>query len=164
MRQKVEPMSYDFTLTTILPATPQAVYDTWLDSRGHTAMTGSTAKTSAKVGAKVSAWGGYISGRNLDLVPGKRIVQTWRTTKFTDAHADSTITVTLTPAKGGTRLTLRHANVPDGQTSYQKGGWQNSYFAQMKAYFAKLAPPAKKKKAASKAKRKPAKRKAGKKS
>lgn len=152
-------MSYDFTLTTIIPATPQAVYDTWLDSRGHTAMTGSTAKTSAKVGAKVSAWGGYISGRNLALVPGKRIVQSWRTTKFTDAHADSTITVTLAPVKGGTRLTLRHANVPDGQTSYQKGGWQNSYFAQMQAYFAKQAV-AEKKAITSKAKRKPAKRKA----
>ncbi len=152
-------MSYDFTLTTIIPATPRAVYDTWLDSRGHTAMTGSTARMSAKVGAKVSAWGGYISGRNLELVAGKRIVQSWRTTKFTDEHEDSTITVTLAPVKAGTRLTLRHANVPDGQTSYQKGGWQNSYFAQMKAYFAKQAP-AKKKAAATKATRKPAKRKA----
>jgi hypothetical protein len=68
--------------------------------------------------------------------------------------------VSLAPVKAGTRLTLRHANVPDGQTSYQKGGWQNSYFAQMKAYFAKQAPAKKKKAAATKAKRKPAKRKA----
>jgi hypothetical protein len=68
--------------------------------------------------------------------------------------------VTLAPAKGGTRLTLRHANVPDGQTSYEKGVWQNSYFAQMQAYFAKQAPA--KKKAAAKAKRKPAKRMAAK--
>ena len=155
-------MSYAFTLTATIPATPRAVYDTWLDSRGHTAMTGSTAKMSAKVGAKVSAWGGYISGRNLKLVPGKRIVQSWRTTKFTDEHEDSTITVTLAAAKGGTRLTLRHANVPDGQTSYEKGGWQNSYFAQMQAYFAKQASPAKKKAAATKTKRKAAKRKAAK--
>jgi uncharacterized protein YndB with AHSA1/START domain len=156
-------MSYAFTLTTTIPATPRAVYDTWLDSRGHTAMTGSTAKMSAKVGAKVSAWGGYISGRNPELVPGKRIVQSWRTTKFTDEHEDSTVTVTLASAKTGTRLTLRHANVPDGQTSYERGGWQNSYFAQMKAYFAKHAPT-KKKATPTKAKRKPAKRKAVKKS
>src|ERR1700722_18232949 len=150
-------MPYDFTLSATIPASPRAIYDAWLDSRGHGAMTGSTAKMSGKVGAKVRAWGGYISGRNLELVPGKRIVQSWRTTQFTDAHADSTITVTLAPVKTGTRLTLRHANVPDGQTSYQKGGWRDHYFRPMQAYFAK--PGAAKAKAV---KRKPAKREAAK--
>jgi activator of HSP90 ATPase len=146
-------MSYDFTLTAVIPATPRAIYDAWLDSRGHGAMTGSVAKMSGKVGAKVTAWGGYISGKNLELVPGKRIVQSWRTTKFTDAHEDSTITVMLAAIKGGTRLTLRHANVPDGQTSYQKGGWRDHYFRPMQAYFAKQKPAK-----AKAAKRRPAKR------
>lgn len=146
-------MTYDFTLSAVIPAAPRAIYDAWLDSRGHSAMTGSAAKMSTKVGAKVTAWGGYISGRNLELVPGKRIVQSWRTTQFTDAHEDSTITVTLAPVKTGTRLTLRHANVPDGQTSYQKGGWRDHYFRPMQAYFAKQKPPKVKG-----AKRRPAKR------
>lgn len=34
-------------------------------------MTGSTTSMSDEVGGEVSAWGGYISGRNLDLVRGK---------------------------------------------------------------------------------------------
>ena len=155
-------MSYDFTLTAVIPATPRAIYDAWLDSRGHGAMTGSAAKMSAKLGAKVTAWGGYISGKNLELVPGKRIVQSWRTTKFTDAHEDSTITVMLAAIKGGTRLTLRHANVPDGQTSYQKGGWRDHYFRPMQAYFAKQKPAKAKAAKRRPAKRKPAKRKAAK--
>ena len=34
-------MAFAFTLTDIIPATPGQIYDAWLDSRGHTAMTGS---------------------------------------------------------------------------------------------------------------------------
>jgi activator of HSP90 ATPase len=130
-------MPYRFKLTDVIPATPSEIYDTWLSSRGHRAMTGGKAKQSTKVGASVTAWDGYISGKNLMLVPGKRIVQSWRTTRFTGEHKDSRITVTLKPLKDGTRITLVHSGVPDGQTSYEKGGWQSHYFEPMKAYFAK---------------------------
>jgi uncharacterized protein YndB with AHSA1/START domain len=149
-------MPYTFTLTTVIDAPPQAIYDAWLDSRGHSAMTGSKAAQSAKAGASITAWNGYITGKNVRLVPGKLIVQTWRTTKFTDAHGDSTITVDLAPANGGTCLTLTHADVPDGQTSYEEGGWRKSYFEPMQRYFARSG-----RKAA--AKKRPAARKAAKK-
>jgi uncharacterized protein YndB with AHSA1/START domain len=132
-------MSYSFTLTDIIPAPPAAVYDAWLHSRGHTEMTGSKATQSPRIGAKVSAWGGYISGQNLELVPGRRIVQSWRTTQFTDADPDSKISVTLRAVPGGTRVTLHHSRVPDGHTSYERGGWQDHYFKPMKAYFTKQA-------------------------
>ena len=88
-------MTYRFRLTDVIPARPRQIYDAWLDSRGHRAITGGKARQSAMVGATVTAWDGYITGKNLELVPGKRIVQSWRTTKFTDAHKDSRITVTL---------------------------------------------------------------------
>ena len=41
-------MSYDFELTCALPATPEAVYDAWLDSAAHSAMTGGAAKASKR--------------------------------------------------------------------------------------------------------------------
>jgi activator of HSP90 ATPase len=132
-------MTYQFTLTDVIPASPETIYDAWLDSRGHTAMTGGKAKMSKRVGGKLSAWDGYISGQNIELVPGKRIVQSWRTTKFTKDDADSQITVTLRPVRAGTKITLKHSNVPDGHTSYEKGGWQTHYFEPMKIYFAKRA-------------------------
>jgi len=132
-------MSYSFTLTDIIPAPPAAVYDAWLHSRGHTEMTGNKATQSPRIGAKVSAWGGYISGQNLELVPGRRIVQSWRTTKFTDADPDSKISVTLRPVPGGTRITLRHSRVPNSHTGYEHGGWQDHYFKPMKVYFTKQA-------------------------
>jgi activator of HSP90 ATPase len=141
-------MTYAFTLIDIIPASPRAIYDAWLDSRGHTAMTGSKAKMSNKLGTEVSAWDGYIWGKNLVLEPGKRIVQTWRTTKFADEDPDSKIMVTFAPTEGGTLVTLHHSGVPDGQTSYENSGWQDNYFEPMKKYFGKSKP----------AKRKPARR------
>jgi uncharacterized protein YndB with AHSA1/START domain len=130
-------MTYDFKLSCTLAAPPEAVYDAWLDSAAHGAMTGGGAKIARCVGGAYSAWDGYITGKTVELVPGKRIVQSWRTTEFADHDPDSTITIELKPAKTGTRLTLTHGGVPDGQTSYENGGWQDNYFAPMKAHFAR---------------------------
>jgi len=66
---------------------------------------------------------------------GRRIVQSWRITKFTATDPDSQIEVLLQPAAGGTMVTVRHSNVPDGHTSYRDGGWQRSYFEPMKQHF-----------------------------
>ncbi len=128
-------MRYTYTLTATIPATADEIYEAWLDSRAHSEMTGAEANQSDAVGGAVSAWGDYISGRNLELVPGERIVQSWRTADFTDEHEDSIITVTLEEVAGGTLLTLVHSDVPADQTSYERGGWQEHYFEPMKTYF-----------------------------
>ena len=75
-------MSYSYTLSTVIPASPVDIYRAWLDSIAHSEMTGGEAIMSDEVGADVSAWDGYITGRNLELVPGERIVQSWRTAEF----------------------------------------------------------------------------------
>ena len=129
-------MPFAFSVSDIIPASPREIYETWLDSRGHEAMTGgSPAQISAKAGADFTVWGGFISGRNLELEPGRRIVQSWRTTLFTKEDADSQIEVLLEPLAGGTKVTVRHTGVPDGHTSYRDGGWQKSYFEPMKKHF-----------------------------
>jgi activator of HSP90 ATPase len=130
-------MSFEFTVSDVIPAAPRAIYDAWLDGAKHAAMTGGKpALASVAVGAAFTAWNGYITGKNLELDPGKRILQSWRTTRFTKDDADSRIEVLLEPAPGGTLVTVRHSNVPDGHTSYRDGGWQQSYFDPMKRYFA----------------------------
>lgn len=130
-------MSLAFSVSDVIPASPQAIYDAWLDSKGHAGMTGGKPATcSADVGGTFTVWNGYIIGRNLALEPGKRIVQSWRTKKFIAADPDSEIEVLLEPVGNGTRVTVNHRNVPDGHTSYRDGGWQRSYFEPMKTYFA----------------------------
>jgi uncharacterized protein YndB with AHSA1/START domain len=153
-------MPYAFTLTATIPASAQDIYDAWLDSEAHTRMTGGEAAMSDEIGAQVVAWGGYITGRNLELVPGERIVQSWRTAEFTDQHEDSIVTVTLEEVADGTLLTLTHSRVPDGQTSYQEGGWQVHYLEPMQDYFAARKRPGRKVKAAAPKARAKAKAKA----
>ena len=129
-------MSYDFELSCELPDTPEVVYGAWLSSEGHSDMTGGgKAEASDVVGAAHSAWDGYIEGRNVELTPFRRIVQTWRTRQFPEDHPDSLLTIELAPIATGTRLTLTHRGVPDGQTTYEKSGWREFYFEPMHAYF-----------------------------
>jgi uncharacterized protein YndB with AHSA1/START domain len=139
-------MPYTFTLTTTIPATPEEIYEAWLDSRLHSEMSGGEATQSDQIGAEVSAWDGYITGRNLELIPSERIVQSWRTTEFDDEHADSVITVVLEEVDGDTVVTLEHSNVPNEHKSYEEGGWQSNYFEPMVTYFSerrkRVAKPA----------------------
>jgi activator of HSP90 ATPase len=133
-------VSFEFTVSDVLPATPQQIYDAWLDSDRHAAMTGSdTARISPEVGATFMVWDDYIWGRNLELEPGRRIVQSWRTTSFGQDDPDSKIEVLLEPAAGGTRVTIHHTGVPDGHESYRDGGWQENYFDPMRIYFTEEA-------------------------
>jgi len=129
-------MPFEFSVSDIIPATPNEIFDAWLDSGGHEQLTGGQpAQISANEGANFTAWNGYITGRNLKLEPPRRIVQSWRTTKFTKDDPDSQIEVLLEPVAGGTKVTVHHTNVPDGHTSYRDGGWQNNYFDPMKKHF-----------------------------
>jgi activator of HSP90 ATPase len=128
-------MPSQFTVSATIPASPKLVYDAWLSSKGHAAMTGSPARVSAKLGAKFSAWDGYISGKNLRLEPGRRIVQAWRTTEFAATDPDSQIDIQLEKAAGGTKVTLQHTNIPANQSDY-RSGWRDCYFDPMTAHFA----------------------------
>jgi len=127
-------MPISFTVSDVIPAKPSDIYDAWLSSDGHTAMTGGTAHANSEPGGLFDAWDGYIAGSNLILEPGVRIVQSWRTTVFKDTEPDSQIEVTLTPEGEATRIALAHTNVPDGGEHYQSG-WQTHYFDPMKSYF-----------------------------
>jgi uncharacterized protein YndB with AHSA1/START domain len=125
-----------FTLTTTLPAPPARVYEAWLDPDEHGAFTGGEATVEARVGGPFSAWDGYITGTTLELVPGQRIVQAWRSTDFAETDADSRLEVTLADdGDGGTQLTLLHSEIPDGQGERYANGWREFYFESMQDYF-----------------------------
>ena len=128
-------MATDFAVSDVLPATPEAVYDAWLSSTGHSAMTGADAEIDPRPGGAFQAWDGYISGTTIELEPGRRIVQDWRTSEFDAADPDSRIEVRLERADQGTRITVSHTNIPDGQPDYEQG-WRDNYFDPMREFFA----------------------------
>jgi activator of HSP90 ATPase len=127
-------MAIEFVVSALFPALPEEIYHTWLSSDGHSAMTGSPASVSTEVGGEFDAWDGYIHGRNLELKPGKRIVQSWRTTEFSADEPDSRIEITLEPVGDQTKLTLKHTDLPPHGRQYEQG-WVESYFEPMEEYF-----------------------------
>lgn len=127
-------MNVDFEVSDVIPASPEAVYEAWLNSEEHTRMTGSRAKVSPNVGEAFEAWDGYIQGENLELESPRRILQQWRTSEFEESEEDSLLEILLDPEGGGTRVTIRHSALPEHGMQY-KQGWIDSYFLPMKAYF-----------------------------
>lgn len=123
------------TVSVDLPVKREIVFHAWLDSAEHTAFTGSEAVIDPSVGGNFTAWEGYISGITLDLDAPNRIVQAWRTTEFSDADADSTLEILLETISSGTRVTLIHTNIPDGQGDMYREGWEEYYFRPMLEYF-----------------------------
>ncbi len=124
-----------FSLTTIIPASPLAVFDAWLDSDEHSAMTQSPATASTEIAGIFTAHDGYINGINLELESGKRILQTWRTSQFDDTDPDSSLEIILEDVAEGTRLTLIQWNVPADQAEGYISGWEDFYFTPMREYF-----------------------------
>jgi len=127
-------MSLEFEVSEEISASPQEIFDAWLDSEGHSKMTGGAAEASPEVGAEFQAWDGYIQGKNLKLEPGRRILQSWRTSNFEASDPDSEIEILLEPTEAGTKVILRHTKLPTHGTQYQQG-WIDHYFVPMKQYF-----------------------------
>jgi uncharacterized protein YndB with AHSA1/START domain len=128
-------MTESIDVTDILPADPHQVYTAWLDAEAHSTFTGAQATVDAHVGGQHTAWDGYIAGQILALEPGRKIVQSWRTTEFPDDAPDSRLEIDLSPEEGGTRITLHHTDIPDGQGEQYRQGWIDNYFEPLKAYF-----------------------------
>ncbi|WP_296382487.1 SRPBCC domain-containing protein [Winogradskyella sp.] len=124
----------EYTLTTQIKATAKQIYKSWLSTQRHSKMTGGAAFVSDKVGESFTTWEGYISGKNLELEPYSKIVQSWRSTNFEENEADSQIEVLLSEHDDETTLTLNHTNVPDSGEYYKKG-WEEHYFEPMRQYF-----------------------------
>ena len=130
-----------------LHAPAKAIYDAWLDSAKHTAMTGSPARASRLLGGEFTAWDGYISGKNLLLIENKKIEQSRRSSEFPEDAPDSVLSVLLTEREGITEVDIEHDDIPPGQGVQYQSGWIEFYANPMQKFFSapKPAPGSKKK-------------------
>lgn len=119
----------EFTVATTLPVDPARAARAWVEE--HAAMTGSPA---TRDGDAFTAWGGYIRGRYTRR-EGLDLAMTWRTSQFPPDHPDSEVRVGFAPEGGGCRVTLTHTGMPPDQASDYESGWEEHYFAPMRAYF-----------------------------
>lgn len=116
-------------------------------------MTGGKATVEAKIGGRHTAWDGYIEGEILELEPGRRIVQSWRSSQFPVGHPPSLLEIRFRDVPEGCGIMLAHSDIPEGQGEQYEKGWHEHYFIPMTKYFRgssepPSAPPAEKAKVA----------------
>jgi len=111
-----------------LGASPEALFDIYLDSKKHGAAVNAQASMSRKGRREVQRVGGMLRGRNLAIVPKKMIVQSWRGSDWKRSDPDSILILTFSKTSGGGQITLVHANVPDAHAAGIQKGWHAYYW------------------------------------
>jgi activator of HSP90 ATPase len=112
-------------------ASPRNVYDLLIDSRKHTGLSREKAVISKRVGGKFTAWNGHLSGFNLVLKPGEKIVQAWRATGWWPDHYSIAI-FDFQKAAAGTKLIFTQIGIPPHRYSGHYRGWIETYWTPMK--------------------------------
>jgi activator of HSP90 ATPase len=118
-----------------LNAAPETVYDYFMDASKHSIMTGAEASVSDKVGGLFSVYDGYAHGRNIELVPGKRIIQSWRAAEkeWPEDHYSEIRFDFESVAKNKTRVVFRHRLVPEALADRIRQGWTDYYWSPLKS-------------------------------
>ncbi|KKL60869.1 hypothetical protein LCGC14_2200990, partial [marine sediment metagenome] len=62
----------------VIKTTPHEIYEAFMDSKIHSKFTEGKAKISREIGGSYSVFEGDLTGKNVELIPDKKIVQTWR--------------------------------------------------------------------------------------
>jgi activator of HSP90 ATPase len=118
------PIQQSVTLSTV----PRELFNTFLDSKKHTALTGAPAKIGKKAGAAFTAFGGRLSGRTLLVVPGRLIVQSLRSSGWKASDPDSILVLEFSKTKSGGRIDLVHVGVPQHDRKGVTSGWKKYYW------------------------------------
>jgi activator of HSP90 ATPase len=85
------------------------------------------AEISREVGGAFTLFGGYITGRHVELVPNERIVQAWRTGGWAPG-VYSIAKFELVEQGSGTKIVFDHTGFPKGEAEVLASGWKAHYW------------------------------------
>lgn len=122
--------------SVMFSCTPHELYAMLMNSELHSAFTGAEADISSRETGKFTAYDGWIEGKNLELVPDKKIVQRWRAEDWPKGHY-SLVTFEFFPQKYGAKLIFTQKEVPKQFSSEIEKGWKEHYWEKMKAMLEK---------------------------
>ena len=117
-------------------APPAKIYAALLDEKTFASVTGAPATIGRGEGAAFSLFGGAIVGRNLELVPDRRVVQAWRDSAWKPGLY-SVVKFELAAAGQGTHLAFDQGGYPLSDYASLTAGWPAHYWEPMKKHFLK---------------------------
>ena len=116
-------------------ADPHRIYEALLDAKQFTTFSGGrVAEIDRTVGGAFSLFAGHIVGRNLELVPHRRIVQAWRVVPWPEGIF-SIARFELTEKSSGTRIIFDHTGFPPELAEHLESGWDENYWKALQKYF-----------------------------
>ncbi|MGH2913485.1 MAG: SRPBCC domain-containing protein [Solirubrobacteraceae bacterium] len=130
----------------VVDATPAQVYAVLTDGVKFAAATGMPARVRDREGEQFALFGGRVEGRQIELVPGERVVQAWR---FGGEHPDtwdagvySVVRFTLKPEGKATKLVIDHHGIPSEWQDHIASGYPTFYADPIARHFAARATSA----------------------
>ena len=99
----------------------------------HAAFTGSSVAMNNQIDDCFSSYNGYCTGYNIELIPGKLIVQAWHFDEqgWPQEHY-SICTFRFEEADHRTKLIFKQTGVPEHCANALKQGWKDYYWKPMK--------------------------------
>jgi len=92
-----------------------------------------SAEISREAGGAFSLFGGYVTGRQVELVPNERIVQAWRAGGWNPGDY-SIARFQLVEQGTGTKIVFDHAGFPKGDAEHLAEGWKINYWQPLEKF------------------------------
>jgi activator of HSP90 ATPase len=90
------------------------------------------AEMSAEPGSEFSLWEGDITGRNLEFIQDRKVMQEWY---FGDQAEKSIVTIIINPYGENSQVTVEHTNIPDDEFAQISEGWREFYIGAIIDFF-----------------------------
>jgi activator of HSP90 ATPase len=118
----------------IFKASPARIYGALLNAKQFRAFSGGRhAEIDREVGNAFSLFDGHIVGRNLELVPNRRIIQAWRAAAWPEG-VYSIARFDLQGDDSRSRVILDHTGFPSELAEHLENGWQKNYWKPLRKY------------------------------
>jgi activator of HSP90 ATPase len=113
-----------FKKTFRINAGPPDIYSAITNPRTIELWSGYSAQMEAEPGSEFSLWEGDITGKNLEFVQDKKVVQEWY---FGEQSEKSIVTITILPDRENSVVTVEQTNIPDEEFDSIAEGWREYY-------------------------------------
>lgn len=121
-----------FKKTFKINAEPSDIYSAITNPVTIELWSGYPARMSTEPGSEFSLWEDDITGKNLEFIPDRKVVQEWY---FGDQPEKSIVTITIEPDGENSSVTVEHTNIPDKDFTEIAEGWREYYMGAITGFF-----------------------------
>jgi activator of HSP90 ATPase len=121
-----------FKKTFKINAEPSDVYSAITNPFTIELWSGYPAQISTEPESEFSLWEGDITGKNMEFVQDKKVVQEWY---FGEQNEKSIVSITISPDRENSVVTVEQSNIPDDEFNDIAEGWREYYIGAIVNFF-----------------------------